>query len=201
MTEDPFSPPNDPFAKPTGPPAPGAGHAGALPPNAAQPYGTPQPYGAPQPYGTPQPYGGFGYPTSAGSGLGGPAPAGYALADNGRPIRLASRAARIGGFFLSLVLIIVTLGIGYLIWTVVLWDSGRTPAKQILNQRVVSASHGTPATWGHMAVRDLLVGVLLNAVINVFTLSIYGLVDACFVFSADHRRLTDRIAQTFVAQE
>src|SRR5580693_6040306 len=46
--------------------------------------------------------------------------------------QLASVGRRIGAFFLAIPLIIVTLGIGYIIWGVIVWGNGQTPALQVL---------------------------------------------------------------------
>ena len=44
---------------------------------------------------------------------------------------LASVGRRIGAYFLAIPLIIVTLGIGYLIWGLIVWGRGQTPALQV----------------------------------------------------------------------
>jgi len=59
---------------------------------------------------------------------------------------------------------VVTLGIGWLIWALVVFGRGQTPAKQVLKMRVVTLRTGEKATWGRMFVREIvakpLVGVL-----------------------------------------
>jgi hypothetical protein len=50
-------------------------------------------------------------------------------------VELATIGRRIGAFFLSFPLFIVTLGIGYAIWGLVVWGQGQTPALQVLGMR------------------------------------------------------------------
>lgn len=49
---------------------------------------------------------------------------------------MASHGRRIGAYFLSVPLAIVTLGIGYIIWGLMIWGNGQTPALQVLGMRV-----------------------------------------------------------------
>src|SRR5216683_66769 len=48
---------------------------------------------------------------------------------------LASVGRRIGAYFLAIPLTIVTLGIGYIIWGLIIWGNGQTPALQVLGMR------------------------------------------------------------------
>lgn len=74
----------------------------------------------------------------------------------------ASVQHRLGGYFLDLGLAIVTLGIGWVIWSLIVWRQGLTPAKQILKLRVVAEESRTNATWGHMAIRQFLIPVTFS---------------------------------------
>lgn len=75
----------------------------------------------------------------------------------------ASAKHRLGGYVLDIGLAIVTLGIGWLIWSLIAWRKGQTPAKQILQLRVVAEENRTNATWGHMAIRQLLIPLTFAA--------------------------------------
>jgi uncharacterized RDD family membrane protein YckC len=72
----------------------------------------------------------------------------------------ASAQHRLGGYFLDVALSIVTCGIGWFIWSLVIWGQGLTPAKQILKMRVVAENQRTNATWGHMAIRQFLIPIV-----------------------------------------
>ena len=69
----------------------------------------------------------------------------------------ASIKHRLGGYFLDLALAILTLGVGWIIWSLFAWRNGQTPAKQILKMRVVAEESRENATWKHMAIRQLLI--------------------------------------------
>ena len=69
----------------------------------------------------------------------------------------ASIKHRLGGYFLDLALAILTLGVGWIIWSLFAWRNGQTPAKQILKMRVVAEESRNNATWKHMAIRQLLI--------------------------------------------
>jgi uncharacterized RDD family membrane protein YckC len=142
----------------------------------------------------------------------------------------ASIQHRLGGNVLDGVLFLssfFTLFIGWIVWSLVVWGQGQTPAKQILKMRVYSIDTGKPATWGHMAVRQFLIPVAFSCLyipIVVVALAVsvdspdfamrgmslmgslayYGLLltDALFIFKGDERaRLTDRWARTYVVNE
>jgi uncharacterized RDD family membrane protein YckC len=52
-------------------------------------------------------------------------------------IVLSSAWRRLGGYLLDTLLVFATLLIGWLIWSIVVWGRGQTPAKQILGMRVI----------------------------------------------------------------
>lgn len=84
------------------------------------------------------------------------------------PAPLATPGRRFLGYLLYFVLFIVTLGIGYIIWDVILWQKGQTPAYKIMKMQVVRKDTGQPATGGTMFLRGFVGGIaqgLLNYVI------------------------------------
>ena len=142
----------------------------------------------------------------------------------------ASVQHRLGGNVLDGALLltsVITLFLGWFIWSLVLWGQGQTPAKQILKMRVYSIDTGKPATWGHMAVRQFLIPMAYSALYIPFliaamavsvdssdlatgSVTILGsvtvfalqLTDALWIFRGDERqRLTDRWARTYVVNE
>jgi uncharacterized RDD family membrane protein YckC len=58
-------------------------------------------------------------------------------------------------------LFIVTLGVGYVIWSLVTWDNGQTPAQRLFGLRCWRPTTGRPASRGQMALRQVS-GLLLN---------------------------------------
>ena len=73
---------------------------------------------------------------------------------------LASRGKRLGGvlldgLFFSLSLLLV--GIPYLVWLLIVMKDGQTPGKQVLKMKVYGTTTNRPASWGHMAIRTILI--------------------------------------------
>lgn len=127
-----------------------------------------------------------GYPAPAAGGLA--LPPGTALASSGK---------RVGAYLLDGVLAVVTLGIGYLIWSLIVWSKGQTPGKQVMKMRVYHVQNRRPASWGQMFVRQVIGGL-----VNSVTFSIGLLVSVVFLFSDEqHRTIPDRIAGTVVLDD
>ena len=76
-------------------------------------------------------------------------------------VRPASKGRVAASFFLAIGLFIATLGLGYLIWEVVAWDQGQTPAQRLLGLRCWRRDTRDVASRKHMALRQVT-GLLLN---------------------------------------
>ena len=85
-------------------------------------------------------------------------------------VRLVSVGRRLGGYLLDLLLAIVTLLIGWLIWSLIVWSPGQSPGEQVLGMYCVKLSRGRRATWGTICVREI-VGRLLIMRWNVNPIS------------------------------
>jgi uncharacterized RDD family membrane protein YckC len=109
---------------------------------------------------------------------------------------LSSKLKRFGQALLEVLLVIVTLGIGWLIWSLIVWSRGQTPAKQVLGMRVVDTDTLRAATWGTMALREI-VGRWLLGFVPLYTLI------SCIVLLVDGRSqaLWDKIASTVVVND
>jgi hypothetical protein len=105
---------------------------------------------------------------------------------------------RLCALLLELVLIVGTLGVGWLLWSLVSWSSGRTPAHQLLGHVVADAATGQSLGWGRMALRQVVACGLLGAALGLVTAGVYVIVDAAMVFSGGHRTLHDRLAGSVV---
>jgi uncharacterized RDD family membrane protein YckC len=148
------------------------------------------PNAQPEPPSYPQ-YG-YGQPAAMG------APAGLHFDQNSQLLlpngtELASVGRRIGAYFLAIPLSIVTLGIGYLIWGLIVWGRGQTPALQVLGMRVWQPATQRNATWGTMALREVvgrfLVGLFCITELISFILMLTG---------KERKSLHDLIAGTVV---
>jgi len=113
----------------------------------------------------------------------------------GRP--LSSPGRRIGAALLDFVLSIATCGIGWLVWALIVWNEGKTPAKQILGMRVIEEYDGRPANWGTMAIREVIAKPLcwIPIVLTVFVLLFMPL------WSPKRQALWDRLAGTVVIDD
>ena len=107
---------------------------------------------------------------------------------------LASVSRRIGAYFLSFVLPIVTLGIGYLIWGAVVWGRGQTPTFQVLGMRCWRPETGRVAGWWWMALREV-VGTMVDGILSFITLVISFVL---MVSTRERQCLHDKVAGTVV---
>ena len=110
-------------------------------------------------------------------------------------VAVANPWARLGSYLLESLLIFVTFGIGWLIWAATIAGSGQTPAKRILNHRVIGADTLRPVGLGKMFwVRGILAGLVAGLAIP-FTLGVL-----LFMPFWDKRRqnLWDKVSSTYV---
>lgn len=140
------------------------------------------------------------------------------------PFPKASVQHRLGGRAVDLAMYTVTFGLGWIIWSLIVWGQGQTPGKQLLKLRVYDKTKGTPAKWGHMALREfalplsisvslLILGGALSAVpvseivvggIAFMYLGLFILffLDAFWIFKGeDKNRLVDVVVKTDVLNE
>ena len=108
--------------------------------------------------------------------------------------QLASVGRRLGAYFLAFPLAIVTLGIGYIIWGLIIWGNGQTPAQQVLGMRCWRPeTNQVPGFW-YMALREIVGGIATG--ILGFSTEITSFV--LFVTGREHKAIHDYIAGTVV---
>lgn len=112
-------------------------------------------------------------------------------------VELASHGRRIGAYFLSIPLSIVTLGIGYLIWGLIVWGKGTSPALQVLGMRVYRPEQQQVATFGTMALRNIIGGIA-QGILSIIT---YLVSFVLFLTRPDRKSLPDLIASTVVVHD
>ncbi len=108
--------------------------------------------------------------------------------------QLASVGRRIGAYFLAIPLFVVTLGIGYIIWGLVVWGRGTSPALSVLKMKVWRPEDKKLASWGYMALRDII-GRIVDGILSFITLLISFIL---FVSGKEHKSLHDLVAGTVV---
>ncbi|WP_419917864.1 RDD family protein [Candidatus Poriferisocius sp.] len=135
---------------------------------------------------------------------------------------LATRGQRFGAYFMEFLLMIVTLGIGYLIWLLIVFAKGQTPGKQLLNMRVIRLEQRKAAHWGWMFLRQIVIAtaislgftilidlILLNLILSVnislgvfiFVLLWYPANLIVFLTNDKNQAIPDTIIKTVVVKE
>lgn len=110
-------------------------------------------------------------------------------------VGLASVGRRIGAYFLSLLLAVVTLGIGYVIWGLIAWGKGTSPALQVLGMRAWRPTENRPATWGTMALRDIIGGIAGG----FFIMPIISFI--LFLTNKQHKSIPDMVGGTVIVHD
>jgi uncharacterized RDD family membrane protein YckC len=126
-------------------------------------------------------------------------------------LRYASFQHRLGAIVLDATLMVFTLGIGWVIWSFIVWGEGQTPAKKILKLRTINFTNGRPASWGHMGIREALVPTAVSIASNAVSIAslITGgliwfawiIVEIIFYFTKNQRTLRDYWVKTAVVNE
>ena len=119
-------------------------------------------------------------------------------------LRYASFQHRLGAIVLDATLMVITLGIGWLIWSFIVWGEGQTPAKKILKLRTINFTNGRPATWGHMGIREGLVPIsvsIASAVTGGIASIAWVVVEIVFYFTKNQRTFRDYWVKTAVVNE
>ena len=178
-----------------GVPQPESSPHGDTPP--AEPLPSETPYAAPLPTAPPLPtegtYQGYGVPAAP--------PGMYYDPESGltlpQGVQLASHGRRIGAYFLAIPLAIVTLVIGYIIWGLIVWSRGQTPALQVLGMRCWRPeTRRVPGFW-RMALREII-GRIADGILGIFTeLTSFIL----FLATRERKALHDYVAGTVVLHD
>jgi uncharacterized RDD family membrane protein YckC len=186
----------------------------AIQPPPGQVYDPPPPPG--QGYNAPPPAEGYGQAPPPGFTAAPPVPAGYGYGQHPavavpqgmyfdqmsglvlpEGTELASVGRRIGAWFLAIPLAIVTLGIGYIIWGLIVWGNGQTPALQVLGMRCWRPETNRVAGFWWMALREIP-GRLIDGLLGFIT-EITSFV--LFVTGRERKALHDWIAGTVVLHD
>jgi uncharacterized RDD family membrane protein YckC len=167
-------------------------------PGTAQAYPQP-PAGQAYPQAAMVPAGAYGMPGLATA----PVPPGFYFDQlSGQVIpegtQVATVGRRIGSWFLSILLFVVTLGIGYIIWGAMSWADGRTPTQQVLKMQTWKQQTRAKATWTEMFVREIsrivyaipFIGWIV-ALVSFFM----------FLGNKEHRAIHDQIGGTIVLHD
>lgn len=112
-------------------------------------------------------------------------------------VALASIGRRIGAYFLMVLLVVVTLGIGFVIWGLISWSNGRGPTMQVLGLRCWKPAEGRVAGWGTMALRNIVGGFVEGFISPITEVASFGL----FLGTQKRQSLRDLIGSTVVLHD
>ncbi|OIJ64082.1 RDD family protein [Streptomyces mangrovisoli] len=133
-----------------------------------------------------------------------PAPApGYAMyAAHAVPKELRVGAGvRFVAQLLNVLLIFVTLGIGWLVWAMITWSTdAANPAQKLMGLTLVKKDTGARLTWGDMFVRNFLLGGLVMGFLSTITLTIALWVNLFKIFGSEKQNLVDSMAGSVVVR-
>ena len=108
-----------------------------------------------------------------------------------------SYGRRAGAFLLDIPLVIVTLGIGWLIWNLVVMTGGQNPGKQLLGVYIIN-ERGEPIGFWHHVLLRAFIG---QAVFGAFTGGLYNLLDLLWPLWDRHgQSLHDKVAGSYVVR-
>ena len=109
---------------------------------------------------------------------------------------LSSSMKRLGAHLLDGILCLVTCVIGWLVWSLVVYANGQTPAKQLLGMRVVNMTAGVRAGWGRMFVREHLVKLLIGLFLGWLVIPYFWL-----LWDKNRQELWDKMLDTVVVDD
>jgi len=111
---------------------------------------------------------------------------------------LTPAARRLGQYLLEILLAIVTLVIGWIIWSLIVWGRGQTPAMQVLHIRAVKSSDGQTATWGTMFLREFVAKGLLMGIVSAVFFPAWIVLAFMLLWDKQRQEVWDKIAGTLV---
>lgn len=110
--------------------------------------------------------------------------------------QMSSLGKRFGAYLLDGLLVIVTLVIGWIIWDLIAWKNGQSPAKQILKMRCIDLNTGRSATWGKMFLREFIGKYIVAGACFILTI-----VSIVMIFGDTRQALWDKLAGTIVVDD
>ncbi|MDH3226829.1 MAG: RDD family protein [Thermoleophilia bacterium] len=113
-------------------------------------------------------------------------------------VQLSSKGKRFGAYLLDIVLFIVTLVIGWIIWSLIVWARGQTPGKQLIGMYTFTPRNAALTGYGDMVVREFV----LLGVLNNLTFGLFEFVGAFWIFSGEQNRTVwDRMMKTVIVDD
>ncbi len=116
-------------------------------------------------------------------------------------VSLTAPGRRLGQYLLELLLVIVTLVVGWIIWSLIVWSKGQTPAMTLLHVKVVKLETGSTATWGTMFLREFVGKGLVGGLISGIFFPAWVVLALMLLWDQNRQELWDKIAGTIVVND
>ncbi len=114
-------------------------------------------------------------------------------------LQTATPMRRLGGYLLDVLLLIVTLVVGWVIWFLVVAQRGQTPGKQLTNMYIMREDGSRAGGW-YTLLREFVVEGLLFGLIGAVTFGISSIIAALWcTWDRDRQCLWDKVTSTYVA--
>lgn len=111
-------------------------------------------------------------------------------------IRLSSAGRRFGEYLLEGVLVVATVLIGWVIWALIVFARGQTPAKQVLKMRIVRLDTRSTARWGRTFLREVIFKSIILGFLGWLVFPYFW-----FLWDKDNQELWDKMAATVVVND
>ncbi|MFE1287958.1 RDD family protein [Streptomyces sp. NPDC058751] len=113
----------------------------------------------------------------------------------------AGAGVRLLAYLLNLLLMVVTLGIGWLVWAMVTWSTdAANPGQKLMGLSIVKKDTGARLTWGDMFVRNFLLAGIVMGFLSAITLTIAAWVNLFKIFGSEKQNLVDSMAGSVVVR-
>lgn len=109
-------------------------------------------------------------------------------------VTLSSKGRRLLAVFVDAGLAIVTLGVGYIIWSFLIYGQGTTPGKKLLGMRIIKSDTNQASSWGYTFLREWIV----KGAIGGLTV---GIGSIWLLWDKNNQNLYDKIMGTLVVDD
>lgn len=109
-------------------------------------------------------------------------------------VAITSKSGRLLCALLEVVLALVTLGIGYVIWSFFTYRTGQTPGKKLMGIRVVSLNDGVALPFWMTLLREWIVKGFIGGIT-------FGIAYVWILFDDKNQALYDKVLNTIVVDD
>lgn len=117
-----------------------------------------------------------------------------------RKYQLATPGSRLIAYILDAAIFAFTLGVGWIIWLLILRDRGTTPGHDLMGHQIVKIENGQLLTLKEIVIRELLVKGILIWVVASLTYFLAPIANFALIFREGNRTGHDFIMGSEVVQ-